>query len=309
LKELSFDTLFSLVKELKETLSVKKIEKGYSYDLKYKVTYEDGSRLLRIHDLKQKEQVLTQLNRMNALYKMGVKCPKVYAFQEVNEHNICYSITEWLDGEDGETAIPQLDAHTQYQVGYEAGCNLRIIHSLKIEEPIITSKENTEKSKMEFERCVRRYKELNINLPFETNIIEYVYEHYDLLDDRPIVFTHGDFHANNIIVKGGKYAGVIDFERCKLDCPYSDFNKIELFSSALSKEFAKGVVDGYFQENIPDDFWVIRSFYMARNMIFHMVWATDNFPGEFEHALQTVNRVINEYEYFTLKVPKWYSSK
>jgi aminoglycoside phosphotransferase (APT) family kinase protein len=306
MKELSVDFLSVIIKELKEAISVKKVEKGFSYDLKYKIKYKNGTKLLRIYDLKQKEQVFEQLKIMRTLHEMGVNCPKVYAFEEVNEHNLCYSITDWLDGEDGEEAIPKLDVQTQYEVGYDAGRELRLIHTLKTDQSTKSSEDHSKKSKQEFETCLKRFKQLNLNLPYEDEIIHYVYDHYDLLEHRPIVFTHGDFHANNIVVKDGKYAGVIDFERCKMDCPYHEFNKIELFSSVLSKEFSRGVIDGYFQNKIPDNFWLIRSFYMARNIIFHIVWATDQFPDEFNRALQSVKRILKEYENFTRTVPKWY---
>lgn len=38
------------------------------------------------------------------------------------------------------------------------------------------------------------------------------------------LFVHNDFHAGNIIVNNGKYAGVIDFIRCGLNDPYHEFN-------------------------------------------------------------------------------------
>ncbi|HZG60146.1 MAG TPA: aminoglycoside phosphotransferase family protein [Anoxybacillus sp.] len=152
MKEVSVDVLFVIIKKLKEAISVKQVKKGYSYDLKYQVKYEDGIRLLRIYDLKQKEQVFEQLKIMRTLHEMGVNCPKVYAFQEVTEHNICYSITEWLDGKDGEEAIPKLDVQTQYEVGYDAGRELRLIHTLKTDQSTKSSKDHTKKANKNLKR-------------------------------------------------------------------------------------------------------------------------------------------------------------
>lgn len=120
------------------------------------------------------------------------------------------------------------------------------------------------------------------------------------------VFAHNDFHAGNIIVKNNKYAGVIDFNRCGITDPYNEFNKLEMFSTVISKEFSIGKIDGYFNKNIPEDFWIYRAFTMAKAIFYHVIWATDYFPKEIDNAYQTIHHVLYNYDNFKRIIPKWY---
>lgn len=119
----------------------------------------------------------------------------------------------------------------------------------------------------DFNNCINRYRELNLKtkIPFDEDIIKYVHSNLKLENNNRLkAFTHNDFHAANIIINNNKYEGVIDFNRCGISDPYNEFNKLEMFSTVISREFSKGLINGYFKNNIPDDFWSYRAFIMQR---------------------------------------------
>ncbi|MCA0173169.1 phosphotransferase [Bacillus sp. RAR_GA_16] len=127
-----------------------------------------------------------------------------------------------------------------------------------------------------------------------------------LIGESKLVFAHRDYHAGNLIIEHGKYGGVIDFNRCGVNTAYSEFDKLELFSSRLSIPFSKGMIHGYFSDDVPDVFWKIRSVHMAQLLIFHMIWVTDDFPEDLPLAKEAIAYVWDMYEGFNRTIPKWY---
>ncbi len=291
-----------LLKNIKHITEVNEIKKGYSFDLKYKIKINDTYKLLKVYDKKIKTQVLDKLDKMKILYQNGIKCPNVYQYGEYKDY--CFSIVDYIEGHDADEVLPHLDLSKQYQIGFVAGGDLRKINQIDIKQPII----DEHKTKDQFNQCIKKYHQLNLDdkLPHEEEIIEYVYNNMHLAHKRLKVFAHYDFHARNIIIKDDQYAGIIDFNRCRITDPYNEFNKLELFSTVISQPFSKGVVDGYFNHQIPDDFWPYRAFTMAKNIFYHILWTYELFPQEKENAYQTIKHVLYQYDNFRRTVPRWY---
>ena len=302
MKNLTKEKIITMIPELTDETLIP-ITKGYSFDLKY-ITQINGERvLLRIYELALSERVQEKVAKMRAFRESGVRCQEVFAFGEVPEEDFCYTIFSFLEGEDGEVALPSLTVEEQYTAGYEAGRDLWKMHEL----PIVASKSaHMTFLTTKFENAVERYLRLETRIPHEQMIIEYVRRNLPLIGESKLVFAHHDYHAGNLIIQHGKYGGVIDFNRCGVDTAYSEFDKLELFSSRLSIPFSKGMVQGYFSDNVPDVFWKIRSVHMAQLLIFHMNWVTDSFPEDLPLAEEAIAYVWNMYEGFQRKIPKWY---
>ena len=304
MRELDHDRIISLIPELNGG-TLKKITKGYSFDLKYVTKMNGKNVLLRLYDVSIREHVQEKIEKMRAFFKMGVRCQQVLAYGEVLEESFCYTIFSFIEGQDGEVAIPSLTEDEQYTVGYEAGGDLWKMHQLSIE----SSKEKymtfVEKK---FEKAVERYCMLEKRIPQDGTIINYVRDNIQLIGESGFVYAHHDFHAGNLIIRDKKYVGVIDFNRCGVNTAFSEFDKLEMFSTRLSIPFSKGMIDGYFKGKIPDRFWQIRSVHMAQVIIFHMNWATDYFPEDLPHAEGLVHYILDMYDGFTRHLPKWYET-
>lgn len=164
------------IQELKDCNEIKKIDKGFSSDLKVRVKFFNSFKLLRIYDIKIKEQVLEKLEKMKLLYELGVKCPYVYSYGECEKENLYYSLVEYVEGEDAEEALPKLSSSQQYKIGYDVGSDLRLIHNLEVKQPI---KSNC-MTRNSFDKCVKRYNELKIKIPFDNEIIDYIYKNINI---------------------------------------------------------------------------------------------------------------------------------
>ena len=302
MKNLTKEKIITLVPELTDVTLIP-ITKGYSFDLKYVTQWKGQRVLLRIYELALSERVQEKVAKMRAFKERGVRCQEVYAFGVIPEENFCYTIFSFLEGEDGEMALSSLTEAEQYSAGYEAGLDLWKMHDMSIDA---SKSEYMDFVTTKFDKAVERYLKLETRIPHDQKIIDYVRRNLPLIGESKLVFAHHDYHAGNLIIQHGKYVGVIDFNRSGVNTAYSEFDKLELFSSRLSIPFSKGTIQGYFSDEVPDLFWKIRSVHMAQLLIYHMNWVTDYFPEDLPHAKEAVAYVWEMYEGFNRTTPKWY---
>ena len=79
-------------------------------------------------------------------------------------------------------------------------------------------------------------------------------------------FEHSGFAIqNNKLV-------IIDFDRHDYGDPYQEFNRI-VWCAQAAPTFAKGIVDGYFDNLIPLDFWKLLALYICVNNVSSIPWA------------------------------------
>ena len=55
-----------------------------------------------------------------------------------------------------------------------------------------------------------------------------------LLQQRPVVYQHGDFHVGNFIYLPTRQVGVIDFNRWDFGDPYEEFYKLQFFKKCFA---------------------------------------------------------------------------
>ena len=66
-------------------------------------------------------------------------------------------------------------------------------------------------------------------MPYQQPIISYLEKQLPLLQQRPVVYQHGDFHVGNFIYLPTRQVGVIDFNRWDFGDPYEEFYKLQFF--------------------------------------------------------------------------------
>lgn len=59
---------------------------------------------------------------------------------------------------------------------------------------------------------------------------------------------------------------IIDFDRYYFGDPWEEFNRI-VWCAQLSPAFVTGMMNGYFDGNVPMEFWELLAFYISRNML------------------------------------------
>lgn len=105
------------------------IDNGWSGDQKYCAVTADGEKyLLRISPIDRLERKRREYEKMSEVAQLGIPMCLPVEFGTCDEG--AYSIQSWIDGEDAEEAIMEMDADAQYQYGLDAGRILAKIHTI-----------------------------------------------------------------------------------------------------------------------------------------------------------------------------------
>ena len=163
--------------------AVKEIEKGMSGDRKYYIETTDGKKLLlRIAEAANYETKKKDYDFLCRLNEAGLPVPKVIEFGMCDAGKSVYTLLEWMEGEEVEKVVPNMEEERQYSIGVKSGQILRKIH----DNSIITSAEQDWYDRY-FEVInprIEAYK--NEGIPFDgaEEILGFVEENKCLLQDR-----------------------------------------------------------------------------------------------------------------------------
>ena len=282
-------------------ISKEPIYKGWSGDQKYCVTDENGKKyLLRISDITQQEKKKREFEMMRQVAALGV--PMCLPL----ELGICsegvYSLQSWIEGQDAETVIASLSDTEQYAYGLEAGKILKKIHTI----PAPTTQEDWElrfNRKMDYK--IQKYGECPIKYENGQAFIDYIEANRYLLKNRPQVYQHGDYHIGNMMIDEEGRLQIIDFNRDDYGDPWEEFNRI-VWCAQKSPLFASGMVNGYFENNVPTEFWRLLALYIASNTLSSVYWAIPFGQGEVDTMLNQAKEVLFWYDNMKNPVPTWY---
>ena len=183
----------------------------------------------------------------------------------------------------------------------QTGAILKQIHSVEIPE---NEKSWYEKVLNKKDKKIDALLSLGEKIPMQDEIIDFYEKNTYLMENRPQVYCHSDFHVNNMLLDGDKI-NIIDFDKCKVADPYDEF-KPYAWNVIANEYFETGIIDGYFENNIPDDFFTILKYYMAESMISHMPWAMK--LGEREIRINNQINALQLAWWDNLKadIPSWY---
>jgi len=287
-------------------LSIEPIMKGYSSDQKYLVIDEQHRYIVKLFDEKQLAGKQEEYDVLARLRQLGVKCSEPIALGVNERTSKGYMVLGYVEGEEAAEALPAYSSSVQYRIGLEAGEQLRCIH--QIEAP--NSMQSWDERKlMKHKRYMERYRSLEHRLPSDERLIAFIDEYAHLMQGRPNLLQHDDFHVSNLIVKDEQLAGIIDFNRMDWGDPIHEFLKVGFFSTTVSIPFSVGQIRGYHDNQEPTEhFWTLYSLYVAMSVISSMVWITSVKPEETEHMLKLCERVIEDHHHFEKIMPSWYAA-
>ncbi len=277
------------------------INKGWSSDQKFCVADENGTRyLLRVSDIALRDKKQAEYHMMERVAALGVPMCRPVAF------GVCadgvYSIQSWIDGEDAEAVIPGCSDAEQYAYGLEAGRILRRIHTI----PAPAAQEDWESRfnrKMDYK--IKKYGECPVKYENGQAFIDYINENRHLLKGRPQVCQHGDYHIGNMMMDRSGKLHVIDFDRSDYGDPWEEFNRI-VWCAQKSPLFASGMVNGYFDDDVPMAFWRLLALYIASNTLSSVYWAIPFGQDEVNTMLNQAEEVLFWYDNMRSPVPAWY---
>ncbi len=279
------------------------INKGWSGDKKYQVTDDGGKKyLFRVSDISEYDKKLSEFNKMKEAAALGVPMCLPIEFGVCEEG--VYSIQSWIEGRDAEEIITTLPENVQYIYGIEAGQALKLIHSIPAPQDIEPWERRFNRK---IDRKIENYEKCPLKYERGGLFISFIDEYRRLLRGRPQVYQHGDYHIGNMMMgdDGGLY--VIDFNRNDFGDPWEEFNRI-VWCAQSSPHFASGMVDGYFDGEVPVEFWQLLALYIASNTLSSLPWAIPFGEGEIETMKNQAREVLEWYKDMTDAVPTWYTS-
>lgn len=277
------------------------IDKGWSGDVKYCAVDETGQKyLLRVSPREQYDRKRGTFEMMQRTAALGIPMCRALEFGECSDG--VYMVQTWIDGEDGEQALPRYSPAQQYAYGVDAGRILRRIHS----QPAPENAEDWEtRFNKKIDRKIRMYGECSLKYPDGDRIIDFINAHRHLLKDRPQAIHHGDYHSGNLMIDIDGVLTVIDFDRDDHGDPWEEFNRI-VWCIAVSHPFASGMVNGYFDDDVPMEFWQLLALYICTNTLSSLPWAIPFGDVEIQTMRKQEQSMMGWYDGLTRVVPNWY---
>lgn len=279
------------------------ITKGWSSDKKYCVTLTDGKMyLLRISPIEQLNRKRIEFETIQRVVSLGVPMCQPIEFGVCDEG--VYSLQSWINGKDAEEKLPFLSIIEQYSYGLEAGQILKQFHSL----PVLSKQEDWEKRfNRKIDQKIQMYNDCPIKYENGQAFIDYLNANRLLLKNRPQCFQHGDYHIGNMMIDNDGKLQIIDFDCYDYGDPWEEFNRIVL-SAQKAPMFASGMVNGYFDNNVPFSFWQILALYISCNTISSIPWAIPFGQIEIDTMINLAVEVLNWFDNMKNPVPTWYKS-
>ncbi len=283
---------------------LEKVDKGWSSDEKYHIKTKNGlDYLLRISGIDTFDSKKTEYEMIDQLSKNIEGVPKAFVFGKCIKG--VYMLLEWIIGEDLEIALKNLSEEKQYSLGFSAGQKLKLIHDTQVDFPTYSwEKRQNEK----IDKRIKMYIECPHKYDNGDVMIKYLLENRKYLKDRPLKLLHGDYHVGNMILKPDGEIGIIDFNRFDYGDPWEDFNRI-VWDVDISHAFARGKINGYFNNDVPDEFFRLLALYTALNTISSLPWAIPYGEQEIMVMKNQAKVVLYQYDNFRQLVPKWYASQ
>jgi len=286
--------------------SVDSISKGWSSDRKYLVKTKEGEHLLlRLSDIEQYDAKKKEFDIITKYAGLGIKMSEPVEFGTCNGGNNVYMLLTWIEGKDLEEVLSNLPKEEQYRLGREAGTILRHIHSIPVEKDDIPTE--TKKAKKLLQ--LSRYEESQVRIAGDEIAVQYVKDNINQIWKEKPVYLHGDFHPGNLIYRKDGSIGVIDFNRWEVGDPYEEFYKLESFGVEHSIPYCIGQIDAYFEDKVPDDFWITLAVYVAHASLFSIKWAEKFGQEDVDGMVKRCKKAFDDYDNFESYIPKWYTVK
>ncbi|WP_449620071.1 aminoglycoside phosphotransferase family protein [Robertmurraya sp. Marseille-Q9965] len=290
-----------LISNCKEVIEIKK---GFSSDDKFLIHTKDDNKklLLRVFNLEDLDPKRTEYAILEKMQEYQVTCSRPISIGEIENRG--YMITSYIDGKDAEDEILKYTEQEQYNIGIEAGKELKKMHQMPAPDYI----SSWYSRKVEKHKKYRdAYLACEVKVKNDDKIMKFIDENIHLMKSRPNLFQHDDFHLGNIVVSDKKFAGVIDFNRYDWGDPIHEFLKIGIFTRGVSIPFSIGQIRGYFNNREPDeDFWRLYSLYLAMCVFSTVVWTLKTVPNNMNEMLEKVYMCLEDHDYFSRLKPKWY---
>ena len=283
---------------LEDYLIVEKINSGASSVEKYKLYKDNKYYLLRIFDARFMKSRYKALENMEKLLENGISVPKIYSKGLLNGEK-GYVLLEWIDGISLEKKLTDIEAEIQY--GDIVSKELLTLHNINVPGKIIIYDRFIES----FSKKLAKVLDLKIDKESVILLRDYVMKHRNILKElKDNSIIHGDFHPGNIIIDDNKPI-FIDMDVCTVSHPWKD-----LTSNACNMEFPNfysSVIENYFQNNIPIEFWKIYNLYGSLYILDYILYTLRTNGKSLIDGEHKLKEFLNFNNYFESDIPEWFN--
>ena len=284
-----------------DLIAKKAISKGWSCDQKYCVTTRDGAAyLLRVTPFQKSGKRVEMFHMQQKASELGIPMCRPVEIGACEDG--VYILQTWIDGEDAEEVLPKRSDAEQYEYGLEAGRILCRLHTLPAPSGLKDWKSRYGR-KLDYK--IRTYDTCPIKYENGQAFLRCIHENRHLLRDRPQTFQHGDYHIGNMMIDRSGKLQIIDFDRCDFGDPWEEFNRI-VWCAQKAPLFACGMIDGYFNGNVPPEFWSLLALYISCNTLASVAWAIPFGRGQVNVMLDQASEVLAWYNDMSSLIPAWY---
>lgn len=302
---MSIDSLFTEL-PIKNIKSITPFNKGWSNDQKFIVLTESKHKyLLRITDIKNKQRYIKHADLLKQSAKNNVITHRLVGHGLCLNNTYYYVLLNWIEGDDAREIISFFPKSRQYEFGVEAGILLKQIHNFT---PVTENDDSWSATyNKKINSKIKMYDDCELKYIKGHLLLDVIKKYRHLIENKNEVQHHGDFHIGNMLIDRNEKLHIIDFDRHDTGEAYEEFNRITWCASA-SPAFASGRIDGYFNGNIPNEFWKLLLLYISSNMLSSLPWAIPFGDKEIQIMRNSYSDLLDWYDDFERIVPKWYKA-
>ena len=291
----------SILEQIREKFpeyEVELIDKGWSTDIKFLLTNRNEKYTLRVSENKSLKDQIKEYEAVGTIKDCNqIITPIKYGSVDKRRSYIIYS---YIEGDDLIDVIGKITPTKQYDLGIQAGEVLRKIHEVVNPDIEVVSAQFNRK----ITNKIKAYRECSVHQEKLEESILFIERNRHLLEDRPSVLLHGDYHIGNMILRNGEVY-IIDFNRYDYGDPYEEFDRMTL-NRNVSPQFSKGLLHGYFKGVPSEKFWCLLKLYILTNAVGSIPWAQRFSPESMDFVYEMMDHTLNDYKDGSSPIPKWY---
>lgn len=294
------------MKDISNFKTFKKIEpinKGWSSDTKYFVeTFDNQKYLLRVSDISEHKAKKQEFENIKKFATLGFKMSLPVDFSMCDNGQKVYQLLTWCDGVEAKELLPTLSVEEQYNYGCKAGEILLKMQKLETYPP---SADWGIFFGNKIKNYIEAYKNCGKSFKGYDEIINFINANSHYMNNRPRCFLHEDFQSDNMVISPNKELYIIDFQQCGIVDPYYALMSA-MVTGEVSTTFTTGQIKTYFNNNIPEDFWILNASYMAAEGINVFNVACTLGKEELNYSYKMINYTLEWFNNMKNVVPNWY---
>jgi len=252
--------------------SVTLIQKGFADEQKYLLETAQGEKhLLRVSDILRRDEDERVYRIATSAYAAGVPTNEPIAMGLLDDGAHLYRLYRWREGTDAVAAYHTMDDIELYKFGHRAGITLKQIHHVHPQADAKMPIDWTAYYSNRFSDYVAQIDKHDIHVPGRATIEAFFQNNKPLIGQRASRLYHGDYHCHNFVLGVNRELSVLDWGASGYGDPWFDFQGLN--NHEIKPAYASGLINGYFNDAVPEGFWPVLALYLTYGALSLVSWA------------------------------------